>query len=361
MKQFCLSALLTLCAAQFSFAQNQDKSLSIPDLDQYKTLKCDFHMHTVFSDGLVWPTVRVDEAYAEGLDAIAITEHIEYRPHKEINASHNRSYEIAKKQADQLGVILIKGSEITRNMAPGHNNAIFLQDCDKLDTPDYMDAFKAAKTQNAFIFWNHPGWDAQQPEVTRWWDIHTKLYEGSFMQGIEVANGVNYYPEAHQWCIDKKLTMMGTSDIHQPIQTDIDFSKGEHRTMTLVFAKERTAESIKEALLNRRTAVFFKDKVIGEEVYLKDLFKNAVKIEKINKTDKSVQITIYNNSDLTFTLKKNEHDPKLNYFRDYTIKPKTHYTFVTYVHRPTIEGAITFEVTNLLVAPGKGLSYSWEF
>ena len=60
------------------------------------------------------------------------------------------------------------------------------------------------------------------------------------MQGIEVANGDFYYPEALQWCLDKKLTMLGTSDIHQPIQTDIDFDKGEHRTMTLVFAKERT-------------------------------------------------------------------------------------------------------------------------
>lgn len=40
--------------------------IQVPDLDGYTTLKCDFHMHSVFSDGLVWPTVRVDEAY--GMD-----------------------------------------------------------------------------------------------------------------------------------------------------------------------------------------------------------------------------------------------------------------------------------------------------
>ncbi len=46
--------------------------INIPDVLGYKTLKCDLHTHTVFSDGLVWPTVRVDEAWREGLDAISM-------------------------------------------------------------------------------------------------------------------------------------------------------------------------------------------------------------------------------------------------------------------------------------------------
>ena len=50
------------------------EELHIPDILGFQTLKCDFHMHTVFSDGLVWPTVRIDEAYREGLDAIALTD-----------------------------------------------------------------------------------------------------------------------------------------------------------------------------------------------------------------------------------------------------------------------------------------------
>lgn len=117
MKKFYLVLALS-GIMQMGFGQAVDKSVDIPDLDNYQTLKCDFHMHTVFSDGLVWPTVRVDEAYAEGLDAIAITEHLEYRPHKaDIQADHNRSYEIMKKYAKDKGVIVIKGSEITRSMA----------------------------------------------------------------------------------------------------------------------------------------------------------------------------------------------------------------------------------------------------
>ena len=56
-------------------AQSQVRNeIHIPDLGGYETLKCDFHTHTVYSDGLVWPTVRVAEAWSEGLDAITFTE-----------------------------------------------------------------------------------------------------------------------------------------------------------------------------------------------------------------------------------------------------------------------------------------------
>ena len=60
--------------------------------------------------------------------------------------------------------------------------------------------------------------DRQQPDTTLWWNEHTRLYEEGYMQGIEVANGKKYSPEAQRWCMEKKLTMIGTSDIHQPIR-----------------------------------------------------------------------------------------------------------------------------------------------
>ncbi|MGB1168372.1 MAG: PHP domain-containing protein, partial [Flavobacteriaceae bacterium] len=46
-------------------------------------LSTDLHIHTVFSDGAVWPSIRVEEARREGLDLIAMTEHLEYQPHEE--------------------------------------------------------------------------------------------------------------------------------------------------------------------------------------------------------------------------------------------------------------------------------------
>ena len=52
MKKFYLVLALS-GIMQMGFGQAVDKSVDIPDLDNYQTLKCDFHMHTVFSDGLV--------------------------------------------------------------------------------------------------------------------------------------------------------------------------------------------------------------------------------------------------------------------------------------------------------------------
>ncbi|MCX7887677.1 MAG: histidinol-phosphatase, partial [Verrucomicrobiae bacterium] len=138
--------------------------IKVPDLDGYVTLKCDFHMHTVFSDGLVWPTVRVEEAWREGLDAIALTEHIEHlaRSNDVRSATNrNRSVEIARPAGAELDIIVIPGSEITRKMPPGHINVIFVTNANALVTEDWREAVRAARQQGAVIFWNHPGWTNQ--------------------------------------------------------------------------------------------------------------------------------------------------------------------------------------------------------
>ncbi|MCL2598263.1 MAG: Sb-PDE family phosphodiesterase [Paludibacter sp.] len=359
MKLTKLLPLIAILAAGAGQAQVQNR-IEIPDINGYKTLQCDFHIHTVFSDGLVWPTVRVDEAYREGLDAIAITDHLEYRPHsKDIVASYNRSFEIAESAAKKEGIILIRGSEVTRSMPPGHLNAIFLSDCDALVKDDWRAALAEAKRQNAFIFWNHPGWDAQQPDTTLWWKEHTEIYDNGWMNGIEVVNEHSYYDDVFQWALDKKLTLMGNSDIHEPIQTDINFAIGEHRATTLVFAKERTAEAIREALDNRRTAVFHKEFLIGEEQYLRPIFENSFEIIDMAKGNNQVTVTFLNKSGLTFYLKKTAHDKNVVYFRDFEIKPHCKYS-ISIRFKGDNDGKVNFEVTNLLVKPGKGLECSYS-
>jgi len=258
-------------------------------------------MHTVFSDGTVWPTVRIEEAWNEGLDAIAITDHIEYRPHsKDINADQNRSYEIAKPLSEEMNIILIKGAEITRDMPPGHLNVLFITNTNLLERDSVMDVLKEARDQGAFIFWNHPGWKVQQPDTTRWWNIHTRLLKSDLLHGIEVYNSTSYYPEALDWANEKKLTMLGNSDIHSPIKF-----KGSHRPMTLVFARSRTEGGIKEALFNRRTAVYFDNTLVGKSVYLEPLFfasleYNNSPLQLKNRTSKSIDIK--NNSDIDYEL-----------------------------------------------------------
>jgi len=359
MKSKKLFLLIAILAAGAGQAQVQNR-IAIPDINGYKTLQCDFHIHSVFSDGLVWPTVRVDEAWREGLDAIALTDHLEYRPHsKDIVASHNRSYEIAKPAADNCGLILIRGSEITRSMPPGHFNALFLSDCDALAKDDWRASFAEAKKQNAFLIWNHPGWDAQQPDTTLWWKEHTEIYNNGWMNGIEVVNEDSYYPEAFQWALDKKLTIFGNSDVHDPMQSAVDFAKGAHRPITLVFAKERSAEAIREALDNRRTAVFYREFLIGEEQFLRPIFDNSVEILNVRKEQNGVTVFIQNKSGLTFHLKKTAHDKEVVYFRDYDIKPYSRQS-ITIKFPADSFSKVNFEVTNLLVKPGEGLQCSYN-
>src|ERR1035437_6487620 len=155
----------------------QKKIVNLPDLPGYVTLKCDFHMHTVFSDGEVWPTVRIDEALRDGLDAIAITDHLEYLPRKDyIPVDLNAAWKIGEEYARERNIILVHGAEITRKMPPGHFNALFITDASLIAKDSAWDCFEAAIKQGAFLQWNHPGWKKQQPDgIPRMYDIHKKL------------------------------------------------------------------------------------------------------------------------------------------------------------------------------------------
>jgi hypothetical protein len=365
MKTLKAFAIIGTMVAMTAMSTNLHAQLNveIPDIAGYQTLKADFHVHSVFSDGDVWPTVRVTEAVREGLDAISLTEHLEYRPHHrsgDMVSTHDRSYDITLPQAERRDLLLIRGSEITRPMSPGHANAIFIEDSDPLATDEWRDSYAEAKKQNAFIFWNHPGWQSQQRHETLWWPEHTELLEGGMMHGIEVANGRNYYPEAHQWCIDKGLTMMGTSDIHSPIQAD--YRPDQHRTMTLIFAAERSAAAIREALDASRTVVYFEDLLIGDAELLKALFDSCIEIVETTPDERRITVRWRNNSDLSFELRETEHDPSIDYMPtgEMKIGPRESGSFQ--VRFPEGKhGVVNFEVTNMLVAPGKGLPVSYEF
>ena len=106
------AVIVCLLASSVGWCAAEAK-INFPDILGYKTLKCDLHMHTVFSDGAVWPTVRVDEAVREGLDVIAISDHIEYQPHKEdVPTNHNRPYALALPRAKEKGILLVKAAQI---------------------------------------------------------------------------------------------------------------------------------------------------------------------------------------------------------------------------------------------------------
>ncbi|MGM0375964.1 MAG: Sb-PDE family phosphodiesterase [Bacteroidota bacterium] len=329
--------------------ENSRKIIQIPDIPGYTTLKCDFHTHTVFSDGMVWPTVRITEAWQEGLDAIAITDHIEYLPHEEhVKGDFNSSYEIARPLAEKLDVILIRGGEITRDMPPGHLNGLFLEDVNALDTSDPEDALQAVVDQDGFVMWNHPGWKAQQHDTCQWMEMHQDLFEKGLIHGIEVFNSAEWYPVAIDWCVEKDLTMLGNSDIHDVTSHNYDLENG-HRPMTLVFAEERTRESIREALFEKRTVAWFGDKMIGRKNILTQLFQASLDITENEVSDENQTILkVKNMADFPFHLSDGKGFEK-------TI--------------PALSEAIVclpedqdrFEVTNLIVGTEKVLETAFPF
>ncbi len=111
-----------------------DRNIQFPDTRDFKTLVLDPHTHSSFSDGHVWPTVRVAEALRDGLDALAITEHLEWQPHLADvpHPERNRAFEIALQANGENDMIIIAGSEITRQFPAGHINALFISDANKL-------------------------------------------------------------------------------------------------------------------------------------------------------------------------------------------------------------------------------------
>jgi predicted metal-dependent phosphoesterase TrpH len=304
--------LFTLCGIALLNAQSHTHSgaqpLSYPNIDGYVTLKADLHQHTVFSDGNVWPTIRVLEALRENLDLISLTEHLEYQPHSEDipHPDRNRSYELVKvmKEAEEHGLLIAHGSEITRSEPVGHSNAIFITDANKLVRDKPEDAFAEAKKQNAFTFWNHPAWHAQSPQgIPILSDFQKERIKKGELHGIEVINSVDYAQESLALALEHNLAVMGTSDIHGLIDWDYT-EKGNHRPITLIFAKEKSLASAQEALFAGRTVAVYNDLLVGKEEYLKPLLEASIEVTKATylRDTQVLEIELKNNSssDLLF-------------------------------------------------------------
>lgn len=379
MKKLAFAFCLTLSglAKDVAQAQAQSGKLHIPDIPGYRTLKCDFHMHTVFSDGHVWPTFRVHEAVRDGLDVIAITEHIDYEGFPdEIRKDYNKSYQLAQEAARGKDLLVISGVEISPRVPPYHHNALFVSDANALPA-DYMKSgkkefvmkedmtrtelmapFLAAQKQEAFVFYNHPGWG--------WWDgkdttlftpFHQELLDRGILKGVEVANSGNYNVIAHRLAMEHGLTMISNSDEHYDV---FPRYRDGHRPMTLVFAEEKTAEGVRKALLERRTAAFFDNYLVARQQEAEALFKASVhaSLEKQQrKKEPRLLVKLYNESDIPFRVSvKSEYDLEGHPLGQVTLNPRdTAELVLRAVWVTPRETLLEIEVTNILVSPEEAL------
>ena len=280
-KFFILAAILILgevitASAQWNSihkvmnsSRNQRNEIIIPKVNGYNVYKGDFHTHSIFSDGEVTPALRVEEAWTDGLDIIAVTDHMEYRrterviykymkgyiredlknEDKAVNTNvlntnpdergllvdFNVSYDSAKKRGDELGIMVVRGVEITRGKL-GDYNAIFTKDNNAIYDPDLETSIRNARAQGAFIMHNHPQYTKETASTMpkHCEDFHAK----GLIDGIEIANAYQIFNSLIDLCINKGYTPFSSSDVHT--LTSIYYpgaGKEYFRNMTLVLLR----------------------------------------------------------------------------------------------------------------------------
>jgi|TARA_B100000530_G_scaffold236567_1_gene153680 hypothetical protein len=329
----------------------------------------DLHTHTVFSDGMVWPSIRTEEAQREGFELIAITDHLEYQPHREDipNPDFNRSYQIAKESVGGGDLIVLPGSEITRNMPPGHFNAIFIKDANKLlFENDSVAGIYEANKQGAFVFWNHPHWTSnsqgRMDGIAKLDPVHKNLIKENLIHGIEVANELTFSEEAFEIALENNLTILGTSDIHGISDWLFEIPEGGHRPLTYILSNDLKQNSIKKALFMGNTFVWFEDLIAGKEEILSSIIASNFKVESKGYTGDTalLEISLTNLSSLPL---------KLKYIGDYTFHQYSDFLEVPAKNTVTVQVKtvkrieslmMKFEILNAIIGRKKNLHATYN-
>ena len=313
----------------------QRNVFTMPQINGYNVYKADLHTHSIFSDGHLSMELRMKEAWADGLDVYAVTEHAEYRPHEEIYvrwmkgylpegtvAVNNRlvndpaskegikvdlnvPYQEAVKAAKKFGLTIIPGIEVTRTPETvGHYNALFIKDANKIYDADPVKAIKNARKQGAIIMHNHPGWLRKSLNMI---EFEQKVYDKGLIDGVEIMNGTQFYPKAIDRAKQYGLFMTATTDIHGTT-AEVYSSHGCHRNMTFILAKDNSLESLREAIEAKRTLAYSFGTVAGDEQLLRDLFDACVKVGGVVPSSKPGRyyVQFENNSSIDFLLRVGE-------------------------------------------------------
>lgn len=304
------------------------KVFTLPVVNGYNIYLADLHTHSVYSDGSVLPKFRIAEAWQDGLDIIAITEHIEYRPaekafyeylkkytaveynkEKGINipmVDLNTAVNVAATEGENYDILVIPGSEITRNgTTVGHFNALFTTDNNLIYDEDPVQAIRNAKAQGALVMHNHPGWRKTSLDFT---DTEKIAYEEGLIDGVEVMNGSEFYPGIIDRVQERGLFIAANSDIHGATAVEYRLT-GSDRPMTLILARDKSMESIREALESNRTIALGYGELCGEEGLLAELFKASITFDELNVTEKNKVLQLTNKTSIPYLIQLEGKNP----------------------------------------------------
>ncbi len=364
-------ASIAACALIMPVAATaHERAVEFPDTaDGRLVLAADLHTHSVFSDGEVWPSIRVKEAHKDGLEVLAVTEHLEHQPHQADlpHPDRNRSFEVAEKTRSDSGfdLMVINGAEVTRDQPYGHINAIFLKDANALLTDTPRQAMEAAKVQGAFVFLNHPNWLPHAADgIARLTDYHKTLIADGLLQGIEVVNGTldGHSEHALQIALDHDLTVMGTSDIHGLVDWTHGAGSGGHRPMTLVLAGDRTVDAFKAALFDGATVAWSNDDLLGREEHVSAVVSACLSLEAApaERDYTVVNMIVRNVCPVNFSLMNRSEETFQNTGDLVRVSRESHAPLAVRTKTGQGQVSLTFEVLNAQIGYRENLRLTLE-
>lgn len=248
-----------------------------PKVGRYNVLRGDFHMHTKHSDGRPTPQERVLEAWRLGYDVIAITDH-----------GKVLAYDEAKAAAEALDIVLVRGLEtgvaskehmvalgVSADYVP-RNPHKWAEEPGK-DTVYYRDEMLAIQKTGGLLILAHPHVGYREPFE---WGAKQGIIRGIEIKNDVVGKGWNtieshgtwFYPHAFDKAVEYDLALFANTDAHGP--------KNPGQAVTLVFARERSAKSVLDAIRQARTAAWFDGMLWGRESLLTDLINGVIKVRR---------------------------------------------------------------------------------
>jgi len=264
--------LLSLCPCGANAAERFD----FPDVGPYQVLRCDFHMHTIISDGRLTGRERVEESKKLGYDAIAITDH-----------GQLLAYRSARYVGDQIGVLVIRGLEsgvrskehyvvlgIDSAYKPRHPH--LWAEAKGENTVFYQEQMAEVARRGGLIIWAHPHVGLREPSL---WGMKQGIIQGIELKNDVVADswntkkshGTSWYPDAFGWAMEHNLAMFACTDAHG--------ARLANPAVTLVLAEERSEKGVMDAIRARRTVAWFSGMLWGRKELLGQLMGTMVQGE----------------------------------------------------------------------------------
>jgi len=209
---------------------------------EYVVLKCEFHLHTTYSDGAYSPAEMIQYYKEHGYDVVAVTDHTN------IEGWHDGIAE-AQAAGASAGVLVIEGGEISfrwEDNTHKHIVALFCHALDSTNEPTDLsleEIFHDIHAKGGLGIVAHP-W--------RGWSNWQQYQYADYIDGWEYEPHA-ISPEYRLWLLNSDKIYMFNHDAHGYWLEGSEWAEAH----TLLLSHNRTLSGVREALESRRIVVSY--------------------------------------------------------------------------------------------------------